>query len=490
MSASFTSLIYTYIGFPLLAIVVLNLIGKKHMEKFCAPIGCAVGVVQAVTSVITMLLLLQYNKAAVNFSQFWDMSVSTEAAYFSVDAISAIVLFCIGMVTAASFLTAAGMREEKMFNYTNVMLILVLGMSGIALVTDLFSLYVFLEITGIASFVLIALHRDIIGLEGSFKYLVMSAVASAFILAGLSFIYMETGSLRYDAVAEMLAGNTAAEPMLIWLAFLFLIAGFSIKSGIVPFHGWLPDAYQSAPAPVSVVLGGIVTKMAGVYAIIRIMSDFLLGTYSVINLAFMLLGLLSIVMGALAAIAQGDFKRILAYSSISQIGYIVLGASTGSMIGLIGAVLHFFNHATFKTTLFVNSAAVERQTGTTEIERLGGLQKQMPVTGVSSVLAFLSTAGIPPLAGFWSKLLIIIAAWQAGGPLIAGIALVASILTAAYFLRLQRKVFFGPVEEHLSTVKEARGGIAVSAVALSAVTVVVGLLFPVLLQILQVQGLL
>src|SRR5699024_10336612 len=121
-------------------------------------------------------------------------------------------------------------------------------------------------------------------------------------------------SLRYDAVAEMLAGNTAAEPMLIWLAFLFLIAGFSIKSGIVPFHGWLPDAYQSAPAPVSVVLGGIVTKMAGVYAIIRIMSDFLLGTYSVINLAFMLLGLLSIVMGALAAIAQGDFKRILAYS--------------------------------------------------------------------------------------------------------------------------------------------------------------------------------
>lgn len=481
---------YTFIGLPLLAIVVLNLVGKKHMEKYCAAIGCAVGVVQAVSAVVSMILLLQYNKAAINFSQFWDMNASPDAAYFSVDAFSLIALFCIGMVTMAAFLTARSMVEEKMFNYTNVMFVLVLGMTGIALVTDLFSLYVFLEITGIASFVLIALHRDVVGLEGAFKYLVMSAVASAFILAGLAFLFMEGGSLRYDVVRALLQGGAAANPVLVWVAFLCIIAGFAIKSGIAPFHGWLPDAYQSAPAPVSVMLGGIVTKMAGVYAVIRIIGDFLADKYTVANVAFMLLALASILFGAVAAIGQKDFKRILAYSSISQIGYIVLGVSAGNIVGFIGAVLHFFNHATFKTTLFVNASAIERQTGTTEIARLGGLQKQMPVTATSSVLAFLSTAGIPPLAGFWSKLLIIIAAWQSNGPLIGGIALFASIFTAAYFLRLQRNVFFGPVEAHLSEVTEARGGIAFAEIALSVVTVVVGVLFPVLLQVLRAQGLL
>ena len=202
----------------------------------------------------------------------------------------------------------------------------------------------------------------------------------------------------------------------------------------------------------------------------------------------MLFALISIVFGAIAAVGQSDFKRVLAYSSISQIGYIVLGVATGNIIGYIGALFHFFNHATFKTTLFVNSAALEKEVGTTDITAMGGLQKQMPVAGISSIVAFLSTAGIPPLAGFWSKVLIIIAVWQAGSPVLAGVALFASIFTAAYFLRVQRNIFFGLAEKKFDKVKETVKSFCVAEIILTVITVGFGIAFPVILLILQSNG--
>ena len=481
-------LVYTFLGLPLVALVIFNLLGKNIMEKAYIPTGIAICVVQMASAVVSLLLLSEYQKDAITFSEFWNYQQYEGAAYFSPDTFSFLALLCVGMVALMAFLVALPMLKEKRFNFSNVMLTLLLGMNGIALVYDLFSLYVFIEVTALSTFVLISLYRDAKGLEGAFKYLVMSAIASAFMLTGLALIFLNSGSLQYDAVRELLANwKECANPTLMLVAFIMLIAGFSIKAGVAPFHGWLPDAYQSAPAPVSVVMGGIVTKMAGVYAIIRLVGD-LLTESSVVNVAFMLLGLFSIMLGALAAIGVTDFKRILAFSSVSQIGYIVLGISSGSPLGFAGAVLHFFNHATFKTTLFVNSAAVESQTGTTDIDKLGGLHKQMPITGTSNVLAFLSTAGIPPLAGFWSKLLIIIAVWQTHGGVVAGIALFASIFTATYFLLLQRKVFFGSAKEELKDVHEAKFSIRLASIILTCVTVGVGIIFPWILQALQAQG--
>ena len=202
----------------------------------------------------------------------------------------------------------------------------------------------------------------------------------------------------------------------------------------------------------------------------------------------MILAVLSIIYGAVAASGQKDFKRLLAYSSISQIGYIILGITTGSILGYIGAVFHFFNHATFKTTLFVNSAAVEQQTGITDITKMGGLHKQMPITGTSNIIAFLSAVGIPPLSGFWSKLLIIIAVWQTFGAIIASIALVSSIFTAVYFLRIQKNIFFGPVNEKFADIKEAVKGFKLTEIALSIISIGCGVLFPLLLLLLQAQG--
>jgi multicomponent Na+:H+ antiporter subunit D len=184
------------------------------------------------------------------------------------------------------------------------------------------------------------------------------------------------------------------------------------------------------------------------------------------------------VVGALAAIGQNDFKRMLAYSSISQIGYIILGVGTSTPLALLGAVFHFFNHAVFKSLLFVNSAAVERNTGTRNIDKLGGLAARMPVTGWASIVGFLSTAGIPPLSGFWSKLIIIAAAWQAGAQIFSIIALLSSILTLGYFLILQRKVFFGEVSSGLDCVQEADLGFKSISIILSSITVLVGIVFP------------
>jgi multicomponent Na+:H+ antiporter subunit D len=325
-------------------------------------------------------------------------------------------------------------------------------------------------------------------LEGAFKYLVMSAVATVFMLTAIACVFMSVGQLGYQEVNSFLVFTQGNYPSQLIIALVLFTAGLSIKAGLVPFHGWVPDAYSSAPNPVSVLLGGIVTKVAGVYTLMRLAIT-VFNNIEPVAYSLMVLGIVSIIVGALAAIGQGDFKRMLAYSSISQLGYIVLGVATGTPLGILGAVLHFFNHATFKSCLFVNSTAVEMQTGTRELNKLGGLAARMPVTGVSSVLSFLSTAGIPPLSGFWSKVLIIVAVWQAGFHGMAAVALMASILTLAYFLILQRKVFFGKVAQGLEKVTECKKGIAWSAVILSVITVGMGVLFPFALLFMQARGL-
>jgi len=488
MPDQFSMLVYSFLGLPLAALVLFNLFGKRVMTKFYMPVGMGICLVQMLSAIVSLVLLSQYNKDAITFSQFWNYQLYEGASYFSPDTFSFLSLLCIGLVGLVTFLVAYPVLPDRRFQFCNVTLVLLLGMNGIALVYDLFSLYVFMEVTALSAFVLIALYRDAKGLEGSFKYLMMSAIASAFILTGLALIFLNTGSLQYDVVQAYLANwQNGPNPVLTQIGFIMLMSGFSIKAGVAPFHGWLPDAYQSAPAPVSIILGGIVTKMAGVYAIIRLVGEWLPGS-SVVNVAFMFLGLLSIVLGAMSAIGSTDFKRVLAFSSISQIGYIVLGISSGSPLGFVGAVFHFFNHSVFKSTLFVNSAAVEMQTKTTLIDKLGGLHKQMPVTGTSNILAFLSTAGIPPLAGFWSKLLIIIAVWQAHGGVVAGVALFASIFTAVYFLMVQRKVFFGPCREEWKDVQEAKFSIRLASVLLSCITVGVGCVFPWILRFLEAQG--
>lgn len=472
---------------PLVLILVNNLLPKQLAEKMCLYLACGVAIIQICASFAEFFLLSASNLHVYEFSLLWNINLEGSER-FAVNSLSLVILFCIGFVSFVSILIAFKTIENKKRAFVNLLMTLILGMNGMVIVTDLFSLYVFLEIVGISSFVMIAMFQTDTGLEGAFKYLVMSSLASIFILTGLSFIFMQTGSLQYVKVStDVLSGQNGSQ-ILIYTAFILLIAGFSIKTGAVPFHSWLPDAHQSANTAVSVLLSGIVIKVAGIYGFIILTGLF--KAVPAINMSLAVIGIASIIVGALFALRQTHFKRIVAYSSVSQMGYILLGISAGNMLGLVGAVLHIFNHATFKCTLFSNAAALHEQTGTLDINEMGGLQAKMPVTGISSVVAFLSTAGIPPFAGFWSKLLIIMALWNSNSRVFAITALAASIFTALYFLRMQKIVFFGKLPERYAETTEIRGSIKFAEIMLTLVMTAVGIAFPFMLLYLKARGIL
>ncbi|NLY37801.1 MAG: NADH-quinone oxidoreductase subunit L [Firmicutes bacterium] len=459
---------------PLVIFLINSLFSKRLAEKFSMGLAYVAPITQIVATAACFVQIAHLKQHDIIIS--WDLAGAVSMR-FAVHTYSLVFLFCIALVSLASIMVANRTVPQKRTGFASLLMMLILGMNGIVMVTDLFSLYVFLEIVGISSFVLIAMFKSETGLEGAFKYLVMSVLASIMILTGLAFIFMQTGSLQYDHLeASALAGQSPTQLVLIYAAMILMIAGFAIKTGAVPFHSWLPDAHQSANTAVSVLLSGIVIKVAGIYGLIVITGFF--GKLPGIKLTLFIMGTISIIIGALFALRQSHFKRIVAYSSVSQMGYILLGLSTVSMLGLLGAVAHVFNHATFKSTLFTNAAAVHEQTGTYDINELGGLEKKMGVTSFSSLAAFMSTAGIPPFAGFWSKLLIIMALWSSGARVFAAIALFASIFTAAYFLRLQRKVFFGKLRDQLAGITEIGGSVKLAQIMLTVVTIAAGLLFP------------
>ena len=477
----------SFLVVPLVIIIIINLIKREFAKKVCIYLAGASAVIQMASSAAEFFLLSANHLHEYRFTLLWNME--EDAEHFGVTSLSLVVMFCIGFVSFISALIALRTIDKRKIYYVNLLMTLVLGMNGMVIVTDLFSLYVFLEIVGISSFVLIALFRSETGLEGAFKYLVMSALASMFILTGLSFIFMQTGSLLYSKIGpNILIAEDGSKQTLAYVALIFLISGFAVKTGAVPFHSWLPDAHQSADTAVSVLLSGIVIKVAGVYSFI-VLTD-LFKNVPAIDTALAILGIASIITGALLALRQTHFKRIAAYSSVSQMGYILLGISTGSTLGLVGVVAHIFNHAAFKSALFVNAAALHEQTGTLDIDEMGGLQSRMPVTGFSNIAAFLSTAGIPPFAGFWSKLLIIMALWNRGLRVFAGIALFSSILTAAYFLRLQKKVFFGKLPDKYSDLKEIDGTVRFAEIILTVVIIAAGVCFPLALLYLKGRGIL
>ncbi len=445
---------------PIAAVILLNVGFSAFMKKIAIGLGLIVCLVQA-----TLVLL----SSSINFE------MTNSLFNFDIDRLSLVMMLAVAIVSVATLMVGFSTIAEprKRFNFINITLLSIAGMNGVVMVRDIFSLYVFLEIVAVSSYVLIASNKEQNAFEGSFKYLVMSAVATVMMLSSIAILLMYAGDTTFASVRDAVQGTNS---LYVIAATAIFMAGLFIKAGLVPFHGWLPDAYSSAPAGVSVLLAGVVTKTAGIYTTIRIVSE-IFGFNETLKTVLLVVGIVSIFVGALAALGQKDFKRMLAYSSISQMGYIIIALGTGTELGIAGAIFHMFNHAMFKSQLFVNSAAVEKQTGTTDMDSLSGVSNVMPVTGWTSVVAFLSTSGIPPLAGFWSKLIIIVALWKAGLHGYASAAILGSLITLAYFLSMQRRVFFGKVK--MEGVKEAGLWLVIPAVILALITVCVGVLFPV-----------
>ena len=399
-------------------------------------------------------------------------------ARFALDSVSLLFLVVVNavafacMIYATSYISHLG-GHGKFFA---LMIIMVSGLNAMLLTRDLFSLYIFLEVASISSYVLVAFGLESDGIESSIKYLLLSAVATSMILLGIALIYMGTGTLEFDGLRAILAARGGDLQGIFLLTAALFIGGFGLKAALMPFHAWLPDAHPSAPAPISAMLSGVVIKVAGVYALARIFFYIFPGISRVYSL-FLILGTLSMIAGAVLAYCQRDFKRMLAYSSISQIGYIMIGLGLGNPLGLIGALFHVFNHALFKSLLFLNSGAVQYRLGTRDIEEMGGLENRMPVTSITSVIGMLSIAGVPPFNGFFSKLFIILGALAAGRTGIAALAILVSIFTLGYFLIIQRKVFFGKLNEKWRDIREAPFAMSCAVILLAAACFLSGIFF-------------
>lgn len=359
------------------------------------------------------------------------------------------------------------------YRFYTLFMLLVAGMNGIIATGDLFNLFVFLEISSIASYALVAFGTEAEELEASFKYAVMGSVASSFVLLGIALLYSYTATLNMADISLVLSQKPSSL-LVSFIAVLFL-AGFGLKAALVPFHAWLPDAHPSAPAPISAMLSGVFIKTLGVYALCRFFFN-ILGVDTKILFILVVLGVISMVVGAVLAIAQSDIKRMFAYSSISQIGYIIFALGIGTPLAILGGLFHLFNHAVFKSLLFLNSGAIEYSTDTRDLKRLGGLNRQLPITGYTSMLGSMSISGIPPFAGFWSKLIIIIAAIQAGYFFSATVAILISIVTLAYYLKFLGFTFFGKLDEAWLKVKEVPLAMKLSMIVLAIICVISGLL--------------
>ncbi|HUX58476.1 MAG TPA: proton-conducting transporter membrane subunit [Bacteroidales bacterium] len=375
-----------------------------------------------------------------------------------VDGLSMTMLIIINLIGfLAGLYSVPYMKKFTGENYFFALFsLMVAGMNGVVITGDLFNLFVFLEISVISSYALVAFGSSKDELEASFKYQVLGGIASLLILFALAITFWYTSTLNIADISHLLKQSPASK-ITVFIQ-LFLIAGFGLKAALIPFHAWLPDAHSSAPSPISAMLSGVLIKAIGIYALLRLFFNMFQITME-ISVIITIIGVLSMVIGVILAIGQWDMKRLFAYHSISQMGYVVMAAGMAMIIlskggdksvavlALSGGLFHMFNHSVFKGLLFLNAGSVEYATGTRNLKELGGLSEVLPITSVTSLGASLSISGIPPFNGFFSKLIIIIAAIQGRFYLLALLAVIVSIITLASFMKVQRYAFLDKLKK-------------------------------------------
>ena len=371
------------------------------------------------------------------------------------DAFSTFMLVIVNLIALTSLMFSVSYIKHYSgtWKYYALFMLMITGMNGVIATGDIFNLFVFMEIALFAAYALVAFGGKAEEYEAAFKYAIMGSISSTLILMGIGILYATTSTLTMANIAAILP--TKDPRIMYWVGAIFL-TGFGLKSAVMPFHAWLPDAHSSAPAPISAMLSGVLIKALGIYVIIRFFFN-VLGAPQIFLTLFMILGSISIIVASYLALGQWDLKRLLAYSSISQIGFILLGLGIGTKLAILGAVFHIFNHAIFKSLLFYNSGSVEMALGTRDLRKMGNLKDALPVTSATSMVASLSVAGLPPFNGFFSKLIIIIAAVQASHVGYAIIAVVGSLLTLAYFMKVQRYGFRGENKIEKPEIKISNG---------------------------------
>lgn len=357
--------------------------------------------------------------------------------------VSALVLLAVLVFSVGQGL-ADGDAETPVTIYYPTYLILATGVMNAFIAGDLFNLYVGFEILLVASYVLITLGGTEARIRAGVTYIVVSLVSSMIFLAAIAMIYGATGTVNLAQLAVRL-GDLPVDVQII--LHLMLLVAFGIKAAVFPLSFWLPDSYPTAPAPVTAVFAGLLTKV-GVYAIIRTETVLFPGTE--LNPALMVVALLTMVVGVLGAVAQADIKRMLSFTLVSHIGYMILGVSLGSAIGTAAAIYYIVHHIVVQSTLFLAAGLIERQGGTTSITKLGGLLAASPVIAVLFFIPALNLGGIPPFSGFIGKIALFQATAEQGTVLawvLIGAGALVSLLTLYALIRVWNLAFWRPAAD-------------------------------------------
>lgn len=436
------NLIPFFVIIPLAAAFFIPLVGKRIKRS---------GDIVSIAATISLSALSIFMASLINAQKVLRYDVGKWAAPMGISmVVDGFSVFMLVIVNSIAFLVALYStgyvkKYTDTWKFYTLFMLMVGGMNGVLISGDLFNMYVALEIAAIAGYALVAFGIDAEGLEASFKYAVMGAVGSSFMLLGIALLYSYTSTLNMADMAAVITMKGASK-IILFVSALFIM-GFGLKAALVPFHAWLPDAHSSAPTPISAMLSGLLIKVLGIYALSRIFFN-IFGMTSKISMIFIGLAVISMVFAGILAFGQYDIKRLLAYSSISQIGYIALGLGIGTPLSIMGALFHLFNHSISKSLLFLNAGAIERSTGTRDLRQMPGVLARSPVTGYTNLVGAMSICGIPPLGGFWSKIIIIFACIQADRPILAFIAIAVSIFTLGYYFKAVTPVLFGSKGPH------------------------------------------
>ena len=422
---------------------------------------------------VSLLMIPAFYQEALQGRGGVTIGLYPEEASIRVDGLSVfmtVILFTVGI--ASSVFSVRELRRASSTGYYTIYLGMIAAMVGVIFSGGLLTFFIFWEAMCLCSYALVTFHRERWEpIEAGYKYLVMSSAGSIIVLFALSFLYGLTGTLSIPYLAISLA-DSQANPI-IYISLLMVIVGFGLQAGMVPFHTWLPDAHMAAPSPISAILSGVVVKI-GIYGLIRLLFGVFLSAQNAWQLALAVFAVLTMFLGNLSALFQDDLKRLLAYSTIANTGYVLLGLAVGSQRALAGSLLQMMNHAIIKALLFLCAGAFLHSTRTRSLNEIAGIRQSMPVTSIAFTVGALALATFPGLNVFWSELMIITAGIESNMSILSFLMVVNLMISAAYALRMIYTVIVKKATSTSRKAKEAPMPMLLPVISLAAISIMIG----------------
>ena len=424
-----------FIAIPLLAAFLIPLFGMVWKES----VRIIPGLVLAYLLVLAINLLsyVTVNGPIVEIIAGWAPPIGINLVFNAFSGFLVTLMIFMGLlVWLYSYRFKSNVEYEPARKYFLLLMMLITGSVGIVLTGDIFNMFVFIEIVGISGYALTAFYTGRDSAEASFKYLIMGSIASVFLLLAIMMIYSQLGTLNMADVASKMH---LMDPKYKIISFILFVVALGIEAEIFPLNGWAPDAYAEAPGPVGAAFSGIVVK-AAVYALIRY-------TYTIFDLSgayniLIIVGLITLVVAEVSAIRQDKLKRMLAFSSIGQMGLVLVAFGIGTAEGVFAALFIMLNHAIIKPMLFFSGSYLVYHSKKKTISDVDGMGKLAPFTSIIFTLGAFAIVGLPPFAGFWGKLSFLVAAANSNMVLIIALILMVSVVEIVYYMRVVNRIFF------------------------------------------------